>query len=77
MSHLKVLGLACCLLSRLAIPNPALGQDAGIPARVVAEQVVSIRSFVGETPQWSPDGTQIAFLSSLGVGGGIWSVSEN
>ena len=75
MSHLKVLGLACCLLSRLAIPNPALGQDAGIPARVVAEQVVSIRSFVGETPQWSPDGTQIAFLSSLGVGGGIWSVS--
>lgn len=39
------------------------------------DQILSVRPLVGvETPQWSPDGTRIAFVSSLGGTMNLWSM---
>ena len=40
------------------------------------DQILSIHSLVaGETPQWSPDGHKIAFVSSLRGSDDVWTVS--
>ena len=42
------------------------------------DQILSIRPLVGvEAPQWSPDGTRIAFVSSLGGTTNLWSIPEH
>ena len=43
---------------------------------ITADNVLSIRSVVGgEHPEWSPDGKQIMFQSSLGGSPGLWGIS--
>jgi dipeptidyl aminopeptidase/acylaminoacyl peptidase len=64
------LGLAC---GTGLNAQDALGGDP-----VPLDLLLSIGSWVGgETPIWSPDGTQIAFASSLGGQAGVWAVSPD
>src|SRR5262245_19010099 len=68
----------CILAAGLSVPiatSPVWSQQPLTP-RAVVDQVLTVRSVVWETPQWSPDGTQIMFKSSLG-GGGLWSISPD
>ena len=44
-------------------------------SKLSLDQILSIRPLVAaETPQWSPDGTRIVFVSSLGDTAELWSV---
>ena len=44
---------------------------------LTVDQLLAIRSFGGtERPQWSPDGSQIVFVSSLGGTPELWSVDS-
>ena len=44
-------------------------------SKLSLEQILSIQSLVdAETPQWSPDGARILFVSSLGDTSELWSV---
>ena len=44
-------------------------------SKLSLDQILSIRPLVGtETPQWSPDGTRIVFVSSQGDTAELWSV---
>jgi dipeptidyl aminopeptidase/acylaminoacyl peptidase len=44
--------------------------------KLTADQILAIRSVGGsEAPQWSPDGSQIIFATSLGGSAELWSVS--
>ena len=44
-------------------------------SKLSLDQILSIQTLVAaETPQWSPDGTRIVFVSSLGDTAELWSV---
>ena len=44
-------------------------------SKLSLDQILSIRALVAaETPQWSPDGTRIVFVSSMGDAAELWSV---
>ena len=44
-------------------------------SKLSLDQILSIRPLVAAgTPQWSPDGTRIVFVSSLGDTAELWSV---
>src|SRR5690348_10372084 len=59
-------------LALVAIATLPLSAQQPLSPKAVVDQVLLVRSLVSEVPQWSPDGSQIAFLSGLG---GLWSVS--
>src|SRR5262245_56512547 len=56
------------------LPGLAAGQGVSAAPASWVEQVMSVRSVVGEGPQWMPGGSAITFMSGLG-GGGLWSIS--
>jgi dipeptidyl aminopeptidase/acylaminoacyl peptidase len=60
--------------SSFGLIDPASAQTRPNPA-ITVDQVLSVRSVVGgEHPEWSPDGSQIMFQSSLGGGASLWSI---
>ena len=65
-------------LAALLVSVPSTGilaQDVVTSRDALATKLVSVRSMVGgAAPQWSPDGTQIYFASTLGTAS-IWSVN--
>ena len=58
----------------MVIDGRRLDQNAGLSL----DQILSIRPLVApEAPQWSPDGSRIAFVASLGGAANLWSVSPD
>ena len=65
-------GVAVLLAAEPARTLQAQGADP-----LLVDNLLSIGSVVSgrDAPQWSPDGSAILFLSSLGGGSGLWSIS--
>ena len=53
-------------------PGASARADEGLDALLDIGSTVS-----GETPQWSPDGSQVLFVSSRGGSRGLWGVSPS
>ena len=57
---------ACAILATVVLPNGLVGQDGGSGA-IGLERLLELGSAVGgETPQWSPNGSSILYLSGHG-----------
>ena len=58
------------------VTSPWPSASASDAPEVSADRILAVRSVVGgETPQWSPDGSQIMFASGLGGKAGLWGIS--
>ena len=53
-------------------PQPGANQE------LTVDQILAMQSVIaGDTPRWSPDGSRIMFVSSLGGTADLWSVSPD
>ena len=58
--------------------HASLEPGANKTSRITLDQILATRSLAaGEAPQWSPDGSQIVFASSLGGAPDLWAISPN
>ncbi|MBI4503559.1 MAG: S9 family peptidase [Gemmatimonadetes bacterium] len=74
--HLKPNLTTVVFLACLPAITPVAAQQRSESPGTTADRVLSVRSLVGaDAPQWSPDGGRLTFMSSLGGGSGLWSVS--
>ena len=53
-------------------PQPGANQELTVAQILAMQSVIS-----GDTPRWSPDGSRIMFVSSLGGTADLWSVSPD
>jgi len=74
---------ACCAFAATAAAGPLIAQRATGPL-LSADQLLSVGSIVADgvsggenQPTWNPDGSGIAFVTGLGGGLGIWTVSRS
>jgi len=81
--NFPAVGFKSCILSGilvllLAIPF-ALSADGGGDEGLDLNKILAVSSILGgrDAPQWSPDGSQICFLSGMRGGLGLWSMEAD